>query len=173
MGQSPLPYKDFTIKARLIDLPKVEKKLKVLNAQFLGVDQQKDTYFKVSSGKLKLREGNIENLITHYERIQDNGLEKTIVYRYDVNPTSDDIAKLFDHHEQLGIIQKERRIYFLNAIKIHIDSLPDGNTFIEIECIDRSNSRADDELKKECFDLIMKLGIPESDLIQTGYFDHF
>ena len=35
---------------------------------FIGEDHQVDTYFNVAVGRLKLREGNIENALIHYER---------------------------------------------------------------------------------------------------------
>lgn len=59
-----LPYQDFTLKAKVVDSTKIETVLQEMNARFVGVDIQKDTYFKVQNGKLKLRQGTIENLIT-------------------------------------------------------------------------------------------------------------
>jgi adenylate cyclase, class 2 len=83
----PLAYLDYTIKAKLDSTERVEILLKSLHATLVGLDIQTDTYFETSKGKLKLRQGTIENLITHYERIVEDGFERTIVYRYDVNPT--------------------------------------------------------------------------------------
>jgi len=40
---------------------KIEKILIKNHARFIGEDHQIDTYFQVDEGKLKLREGNIEN----------------------------------------------------------------------------------------------------------------
>ena len=42
--------------------------LKAKNAEFKGTDDQTDTYFNVANGRLKLREGNIENNLIYYER---------------------------------------------------------------------------------------------------------
>lgn len=55
----------------------------MLKIEFIGLDLQTDHYFEIEKGKLKWREGTVENLITHYERIDDSGMERTIVYRYD------------------------------------------------------------------------------------------
>jgi len=46
------------IKAKCEDQNKIRNILNTANALFLGVDRQIDTYFKVSHGRLKLREGN-------------------------------------------------------------------------------------------------------------------
>lgn len=51
------------IKARSTHQDEIRETLKSLHADFRGVDQQIDTYFNVSSGRLKLREGNIENYL--------------------------------------------------------------------------------------------------------------
>jgi len=162
-------YKDFTIKAKISSGGELENKLIQFNSRFLGVDMQTDTYFEVSHGKLKLREGTIENLITHYERTHDGGAEKTNVYRYDLNPTVEEIEKLKRTHQQIGVIKKERKIYFVDHIKVHIDKLPSGEEFIELEAIDRLNQFSDEELKHQCLHLKDKLGIHQSEIIQTGY----
>ena len=83
-----IAYKDFNIKAIVTDRLTIERALVEMHATFVGVDKQKDTYFSVPKGKLKLREGTIENLITHYERVDEKGMERTIVYQYDLKPNA-------------------------------------------------------------------------------------
>ena len=163
-------YKDYTIKARISSSDTLEEKLSNLNPNFIGIDQQTDTYFQVDYGKLKLRQGTIENLITHYERTHEGGAEKTRVYRYDLNPTPHEIQELKNSHQQIGVVQKQRKIYLVGNVKIHLDKLRDGEEFIELEAIDRDNKFSSEELKKQCLDIKNKLGIRESDQVQTGYF---
>jgi adenylate cyclase class 2 len=164
-----LTYKDFTLKAVVADFRSIEGDLQKMNAIFIGIDRQTDTYFQVSIGKLKLRQGTIENLITHYERKIENGMEKTTVYRYDVNPSSKQIADLLRDNAVIGVIKKERQIYVIDNIKIHLDTTPQMDRFIEIEAIDRNNVYSDDALRSQCLDVRKKLGIRDTDLIQTGY----
>jgi adenylate cyclase class 2 len=80
-------YADFSIKARCSTPEFVEQKLKELNANFVGEDLQTDTYFKVAIGKLKLREGNIEKLLTHYLREEQDGRMRTTVFLYERDPS--------------------------------------------------------------------------------------
>ena len=61
------------IKAKCNDPGFVRNYLKEHNADFIGTDIQTDTYFKVSNGRLKLREGNIENNLIYYERSDQAG----------------------------------------------------------------------------------------------------
>ena len=55
-------------KARVPDPQKVEALLKSLHPVFKGEDQQVDTYFNSTEGRLKLREGNIENCLLYTSR---------------------------------------------------------------------------------------------------------
>ncbi len=164
-----LNYKDFTIKARLKDLKKTEDILVSLNARYVGEDAQTDYYFETEKGKLKYRKGNIEHLITHYERAEINGTEKTTVYRYDLNPSEEQIALLKAGHKLIGVVSKHRKIYRLNHLKFHLDTLPDGACFLEIEAIDRSGNFTDEQLRDQCLEYKTRLGIPDCDLVQTGY----
>ncbi|MFN6088439.1 MAG: CYTH domain-containing protein [Cyclobacteriaceae bacterium] len=169
MNSLPKTYKDFTLKALAPDFEPLEDLLKNCGALFLGVDEQKDTYFQTDTGKLKLREGTIENLITHYERILEEGIERTVVYRYDVNPSAIEIENLITNYKTIGTVKKERSIYLLDIHKIQLDRLDQGD-FLEIESIDREEKFTTEELRKRCLELKEKLGIADGDLVPTGYF---
>ncbi len=167
-----MEYKDYTLKARITDLEIFHTRLRELNATFIGTDHQRDYYFSTPKGKLKWRQGIIENLITHYERIAEEGAERTIVYRYDLNPTQNNLDELSRSSELIQIIEKTRHIYLIRHIKIHLDLLPSGDQFIEIEAIDRTNQFSPSELIQHCLDLQQKLGIPSENRIPTGYFSN-
>jgi len=63
-----MKHLNIEIKAKCNDQEKIRSVLKSRNADFKGTDHQIDTYFKVNNGRLKLREGNIENFLVFYER---------------------------------------------------------------------------------------------------------
>ncbi|HYK75891.1 MAG TPA: CYTH domain-containing protein [Daejeonella sp.] len=165
-------YKDFTLKSVLRNVALTEELVKNLpNVHFIGLDVQTDHYFETSKGKLKLRQGIIENLITHYERITEHGIERTFVYQYDLNPPQQQIDELFRTRKKIGEIRKQRKIYLAGHIKFHIDQLTDGMEFIEIEAIDRENLFTKEELAEQCRVMQVQLGILDSDLVKTGYFE--
>jgi adenylate cyclase class 2 len=164
-----LPYKDFTLKARTDDHAVLEKILMASGATFIGSDFQRDTYFKTRQGKLKLRQGNLENLITHYERIEEHGIERTDVYRFDPDPTSEEIQSLVYSHDELGIVEKERKIFYLGDVKVHLDTLPDKKMYVEIEAIDRTDAKDIESLRQQCIAVKNTLGIKDEDLLKTGY----
>ena len=167
-GLFVMAYKDYTIKAKLEDMQLLERRLREINAVFVGVDHQVDHYFETLSGKLKWREGTIEKLITHYERVVEQGVERTIVYRYDLNPSDEEINEL-RLRRQIATIRKLRKIYLVGNVKIHLDQLPDGQQFVEIEAIDRNNAFRNEDLRNQCLATKSRLGIPDEDMIPTGY----
>ena len=164
-----LNYKDFTLKALHNNREKLEMKLVELGSQFLGEDYQQDYYFKISKGKLKFRKGTLGTLITHYERILVDNMEKTIVYRYDINPLEEDIQRLFTSCELIGETQKLRKLYQLKNVTIHLDELLNGQNYIEVEAKDFDDSYTELELRKQCQFLFEQLSVKESDLLETGY----
>ena len=56
------------IKAICRDPDAVRRVLRAQGARFVGTDRQVDTYFRIDRGRLKLREGRIENCLIYYER---------------------------------------------------------------------------------------------------------
>lgn len=164
-----LNYKDVTQKARLANADVIASVLIAMGASFVGEDHQHDIYFQVQNGKLKFRQGTLSNLITHYERIAVGPLEKTHVYRYDVNPSEAEVQQLFATTERIGETQKIRKQYQFQNVTVHLDELPNGENYIEVEAKDYSNSFSEIDLQSQCKDLFEKLGIASVDLMQTGY----
>ena len=55
----------------------VEAFLLAHHAAFAGLDLQKDTYFNIPNGRLKLRQGNIENNLIFYKRNNQKGSKQS------------------------------------------------------------------------------------------------
>jgi adenylate cyclase, class 2 len=162
---------NFEFKARVNDLKKLEQKLLKLNPVFKGEDHQTDTYFNVPKGRLKLREGNIENALIYYEREDKATAKSADILLYKHNP--DVLLK-----EILGrvngvkvIVDKVRRIYFIENIKFHFDTLNELGTFIEVEAIDENGQRTLEELEKQCKKYFTFFDLRESDYVSKSYSD--
>ena len=145
--------------------------LKNLNAKFVGIDHQIDTYFKVNSGRLKLREGNIENHLIHYERSNQAGPKKSEVLLFKSDPGSSLKDILVKAIGALVIVDKKRSIYFIDNVKFHLDEVQDLGSFVEIEAIDTEGIFSEPELTKQCEHYIALFKIPEKNLIQISYSD--
>lgn len=164
-----MKYKDFTLKARLYDKDGIHEKLTQLGFKYEGEDYQQDYYFKTPKGKLKYRKGNNSTLIAHYERVQLNNIEKTVVYRYEVNPSELQIQYLFSSKVLLVKHKKNRKLYLSKNVSIHIDELSKEEIYIEIEAKDFNENYTELELQNQCKSIFNELGIIKSNLIKTGY----
>lgn len=162
---------NFEFKARTKNLAELENKLLELNPQFIGEDHQIDTYFKVETGRLKLREGNIENSLIHYERenTADAKSSKILLYQHQPSQSLKDILV-----KTLGVkvvVDKLRKIYFIENIKFHFDTLADLGTFVEVEAIDKDGSIGIQKLQQQCRKYAEFFGIKDEDYVSESYGD--
>jgi len=158
-------------KAKVDDLDRYEKKLLDLNPVFKGIDHQIDTYFNVTKGRLKLREGNIENSLINYDRENINASKQSdvILYQHEPNGALKNILI-----KQLGVkitVDKKRKIYFIDNVKFHFDLVEGLGTFIEVEAIDNSGSFSVEQLKEQCDTYFNYFGLDKSQLIDKSYSD--
>ena len=166
-----MKHLNIEIKAKCNDHDKIRAILKSRNADFKGTDHQVDTYFKVNSGRLKLREGNIENFLVFYEREDKEGPKQSDVILFKSDPNSSLKEILLSSLGALVIVDKQREIYFIENVKFHIDTVKNLGTFMEIEAIDSDGSFEKDELLKQCKNYLDLCSIPKEDLISVSYSD--
>jgi predicted adenylyl cyclase CyaB len=160
------------IKARCTNPSKVRQLLlQQPNIQFLGVDAQVDTYFKIPSGRLKLREGNIENSLIYYDRENKKDAKKSDVTLYKPTEVASLKAVLLAALPILIVVEKKREIYFIDHIKFHIDTLSALGSFIEIEVIDANDAMDITKMKEQCQWYIELLDIQKEDLMENSYSD--
>lgn len=159
------------IKARCTDPAAIRNYLLAHKADFKGTDHQTDTYFNVAHGRLKLRRGNVENSLIHYERSNQSGPKTSAV----------NMMKLTDGgtlhsvlSSALGIkteVVKKREIYFIENVKFHIDEVDGLGSFVEIEAIDFDGSIGEEKVRQQCEYYIKELQIQAGDLLTHSYSD--
>ena len=162
---------NFEFKAIVKDLHKLEEKLIKINPTFKGEDHQIDTYFNVSKGRLKLREGQIENALIYYERQDIPGAKQSNILLYKHQPEKSLKNILTKLHGIKIIVEKKRRIYVFDNVKFHFDTINELGTFIEVEAIDQTGKVKMQKLKEQCNKYFIFFGLDESDLINTSYSD--
>jgi adenylate cyclase class 2 len=158
-------------KARVNDTSVHETKLQTLTPRFAGEDLQKDTYYNVTSGRLKLREGNIENALIWYDRPDEAGAKQANILLYKHQPDDSLKAILEKVHGIKVVVEKRRRIYFVENVKFHFDTVNGLGTFIEAEAIDQDGSIGIEKLKAQCDHYINFFGIQPEDHIRVSYSD--
>ncbi|MBJ6118006.1 CYTH domain-containing protein [Pontibacter sp. BT310] len=164
-------YADITIKAHCHHPAEVESILLQHNAEYKGLDAQKDTFYGVDYGKLKLRQGTIENVLIHYNRIWAGEAKQTEVMMYLKNPGSATIEAVCGGLEVISELRKLRKFYFIDNVKFHIDQVEGHGQFFEIEAIDLDGSVGTKTLKQQCSYYKELLQIDDEDLVHDSYID--
>ena len=159
------------IKAKSDNQDMIREILKSKNADFRWTDHQIDTYFNVNFGRLKLREGNIENHLIQYQREDKEGPKQSDVTLFKSDPKSSLKEILKKALGILVVVDKKREIYFLDNVKIHIDYVKGIGNFIEIEAIDKDKKRNLKELKEQCNYYVRLFEIEKKDMIDKSYSD--
>ena len=167
-----MTFVNIEIKAKCFHPEKVEAFLFANNAVFKGTDHQADTYFNVPVGRLKLRKGAIENNLIYYERNDQPGPKQS---DFRLMPVQDHDVLLAILRDAIGIkvvVEKTRKIYFLDNVKIHLDEVPQLGSFVEIEAGNLHHPHLPVEtLQQQCDALMQAFGITEADLVATSYSD--
>jgi adenylate cyclase class 2 len=166
-----MSFLNVEIKAKCKDPAFVRNYLRSNHAAFIGTDFQSDTYFNVQAGRLKLREGNIENNLIYYERNDQAGPKSS---HFELIPVSDPATLRHILESAIGIktvVRKNREIYYIDNVKFHIDEVPGLGSFIEIEAGNVRAKKTYEELKSQCDFYMIELGIREADLVDKSYSD--
>jgi adenylate cyclase, class 2 len=157
------------IKASYPDLEKARSICRELSAEFVGIDQQTDTYFNVPNGRLKLRFSSLSgSFLIPYVRPNQIGPKKSEFARIDVKEP-EKIKALFT--EILGVdtvVTKTREIYLIGNVRVHLDILEGVGSFFEFEAVyDAESQRADEE--KKISSLMEKFEISRDNLQTSSY----
>ena len=166
-----MPHLNFEFKATTNNLSAQEEKLKSLNPIYLGEDHQKDTYYNVADGRLKLREGNIENALIWYKRADFAGAKQSDIILYKHTPDNSLKQILEKLHGIKVIVDKKRKIYFVENVKFHFDIVEGLGTFIEVEAIDKDGTIGIDKLKEQIAHYTKFLEVAETDFVKVSYSD--
>ena len=159
------------IKARCHDVKSIRAILRKKRARFEGTDHQVDTYFKVASGRLKLRCGDIENSLIFYNRPDRAGPRKSRVSLCRLKPSPELHDVLAKALGVLAVVRKRREIYFIDNVKFHIDEVEDLGCFVEVEASDASGRIKEEVLTAQARQYAELFGITDGDLVACSYSD--
>lgn len=159
------------IKARCSNQESIRSILGSEHAECKGTDHQTDTYFRVGHGRLKLREGNIENNLIHYRRADTEGPKQSDVLLFRSDPGSSLKEILTEALGILVVVKKKREIWFIGNVKFHLDQVEGLGSFVEIEAIGGDDSTGSDSLLKQCNHYLRLFNIADKDLVSVSYSD--
>jgi len=154
--------------------PDPERSLAVcrnLGADDRGILVQRDTYFRVTDGRLKLREETPGGaaLIQYHRSDRPEARES----RYRIAPVEDGAALREALDAALGtlvVVDKERRLLLWEGVRIHLDTVSGLGSFLELEGV----APADSDLTAErdrVAQLSEALGLDNSRILADSYSD--
>ncbi len=157
------------IKAVYTDLKKAREVCRRLNAKFIGVDRQVDTYFTVPKGRLKLRESSLSGaFLIPYIRPDQEGPKKSDYGLIKVENAEQIKSLLLQIFESNLVVKKSREIYLLDNVRVHLDDVEGLGHFFELEAVyEEDSQRENEELKVR--NLLVEFAISEPALQKTSY----
>jgi adenylate cyclase class IV len=124
------------IKARVADLDAIRQDVLTRTAHRGEVIDQRDTFFKVSRGRLKLREfGDGSGELIFYERPDQMGPKHSQYWRAPAGDPQSLSATLAAAFGIRGVVEKRRLLFLVGQTRVHLDDVRDLGTFVELEVV--------------------------------------
>lgn len=119
-GFETLVNRNVEIKPRTKNNDSIRNYLKSHGADGKGVEHQIDTYFNVSNGRLKIREGTCESCIVHYSRPDEcrpKKCEYSLIWFDTGDPKLEEFKRILtDSLGILTIVDKIREVYYIDSV---------------------------------------------------------
>lgn len=121
-------------KAELRDMELAQTICRRIGATEAMAFEQTDTYYKVPSGRLKRREQTGEDVsYVFYDRADKAEARLSHYVLYD-EPTARQRFRV-DSLPELVIVRKERVVYLIGNVRVHLDRVDGLGEFLEIEAV--------------------------------------
>jgi len=159
------------IKARVNDLDAVAERVAALADRGCQTMHQRDVFFNVPRGRLKLRflSPDVGQLI-FYERPDTPTIKQS---QYVVAAVERPESVCDALRAALGVrgeVLKSRRIYMVGRTRIHLDEVERLGTFVELEVVLEPGEAPEDGVR-EAEELMRALGIVPAQLLAGAYVD--
>jgi len=153
------------LKIKIDSIDTFTEKLKSIQAQQNSVLLQKDIYYKITAGLLKLRIENGTKTLIYYNRdeMSENRWSDFNLLKIDDDKAEEFLGKLFDVEE---VVEKERKFFWFNNTRIHLDEVKELGNFLELETL-VINGKVDAE--KRFDDIVRLLNLDLSKQIKKSY----
>ena len=153
------------LKIAIENISKLEESLVEIGADLKGVLNQKDIYYKVDNGLLKLRLENGEASLIKYSR--DEKKKDRWSNYFVLKLEGEEVENYFNDFFQIEtIVSKKRKLYIYKDTRIHLDLVEGLGEFLELETVVIESK----EKAKQFFDEIVRLlKLNTSNQIKTSY----
>ncbi len=156
------------LKIKLYSLESILEILKLHKIDHTKVLRQKDTYYKISNGLLKLRQQDNSFELIKYKRNEKGG-ERWSDY-FVITISGENVENYFDDLFEIDtIVEKVRNLYIYKNTRIHLDEVKNLGLFLELETV--ANNISKEEAKKEFDEVIEILHLDIYKQIRKSYRD--
>jgi adenylate cyclase class IV len=181
------PACNIELKARLANLAAARQIAQRLATDYLGIQEQTDTYFHCPQGRLKLREivdfgdpqsathaaapqaQRVSTQLISYDRADQTDAKESFYQLVDIS----DPARVRQLKLQMGIravVVKRREIFLHHNVRIHLDEVSGLGTFLEFEAV--LGGKIDEPAGRDQVAQLQKeFGIERAELLSSSYVD--
>ena len=158
------------IKTVVRDAGELARRVEAMEAPLVWAHLQKDTFFRVPRGYLKLRqvEGEPAELIAY---LRESGSEPR-ASDYDIAVVEDGESLLRALTRSLGlrgVVEKRRRLHRWRHTRIHLDAVRGLGDFLELETV--VDGITTDEARQEADEAIARLDLDRADFLDRPYLE--
>jgi predicted adenylyl cyclase CyaB len=132
---------------------------------------QDDTFFACDTGRLKLRAfSKVEGELIYYRRSNQPDPKESFYLRLPTSAPEALLELLSMAYGQTGRVRKHRTLFLAGRTRIHLDRVSDLGNFLELEVVLEEHEPTEVGLH-EANDLLVRLGVEPSQLIEGAYLD--
>jgi predicted adenylyl cyclase CyaB len=153
------------LKIKIDSFESLIEKLKFINAKRDSILLQKDIYYKIPTGLIKLRTESGTKTLIYYNRdeISKNRWSDFNLLKIDDENAEEFLNKLFEIEQ---VVEKERQLFWFNNTRIHLDKVKELGNFLELETL-MIDGKADAE--KRFDEMVNLLNLDLSKQIKKSY----
>jgi adenylate cyclase, class 2 len=161
--------RNIELKARLNDLAAAREIAQRAATDYVGVQEQTDTYFHCGRGRLKLRE--IEGLAAHligYNRPDELQASASDYLLVPVDRPEEFKALLASVCGVRVVVRKRREIFMVCNVRVHLDQVEGLGAFLEFEAV--LSPEADEAPSRKVLDYLREqFGVTDDALLAGSY----
>ncbi len=159
------------IKARARDFNGMRLRAAALSQTPVQVIPQEDTFFHTPKGRLKLRLLAPDRAqLVYYERPDQDGPKRSDYHIFETAEPESLKTTLAFALGVRGVVRKVRYLYLVGQTRVHLDDVEGLGQFVELEVVLRAG-QSDAEGQDIAEELMKKLGVKNSDLLEGAYMD--
>jgi predicted adenylyl cyclase CyaB len=163
--------RNIEIKARISNVDVLLPKVRAIADQGPFEIIQDDTFLACANGRLKVRMFSKEQgELIFYRRSDRRGPKESFYVRSPTSAPESLRQVLTLAYGESGRVQKHRTLFVVGRTRIHVDKVAGLGHFLELEVVLEEHESSDVGVQ-EANDLLLRLGVASSQLIEGAYID--